>query len=64
MSGLLKPASRLKKRLSKTQITAQKRLTEKTRQCSYSKVSKLEQKILEWLSVRSAQLESVFIEAV
>jgi hypothetical protein len=40
----LKPASRLTKRLSETRFTVHKRLTEKTCQCSYSEISKPEQR--------------------
>ncbi len=45
MSGLLKPARRLTKRLLETRFTVHKQLTEKNRQCSYSNVSELEQKL-------------------
>jgi hypothetical protein len=64
MSGLLKPASTLTKRLSETQLTVHKRLTEKTRQCALQQSQLAGTKILEWLSVEFAQLVSVFIEAV
>jgi hypothetical protein len=63
MSNLLKPASSLMKLLSETRFTVHKGLPE-TRQCSNSKVSKLEHRFYKRLPVRPAELVSMFLEAV